>query len=368
MSRTLVHVINNEILRQKRNIRAVGMDLDGNLTDIHKPEIYSLLWKSALSFLPIGMRRRLERYSFHEMMENADLGMGWFLDMHLGYLVLTNNNGKILAVKKGNKLVERQKILKVYGNDTIDISQPLNPDHDKQRFLPYCDGYDFVEGVVKSVIAKMGGSPTIRTIHQLDDALYLAHHSENGFKKDLMTNPEEYGIKPNKQLKDFLGRLRGIYTTFLLTNSSKDYTERILEALDITDCFDVVIPDAKKPACFSTERSENKDLWEQLIATGVSSPEEVFYMGDHLYKDVILARQFGFLTGLRMKRDDIIKVERKLEKYTNMQFETDGNITKLKTNANEEHSLNLNHFLFQLYSHVHVLTTKVQNLEPILLY
>tara|TARA_Y100000310_G_scaffold341787_1_gene442116 strand:+ start:16072 stop:17181 length:1110 start_codon:yes stop_codon:yes gene_type:complete len=369
MNNPLVHIINKEIFRQKRNIRAVGMDLDGNLTDIHRPEVYSLLWDRTLDFLPEDLRTHLDGHSFDDMRTIADFKLGWFLDMELGYLVLPDKGGKIIAVRRGNEPVRREEIAKIYGNGReINISQALNPDHEKPRFLPYSDGYDLIEGVIKSAMTRMDGPPTIRSIQQLDRALYLAHHSENGFKQDLMENPEAYGISPNEKLRDFLAGLKDRYAVFLLTNSHQEYTERILEALDILEYFDLVIADAKKPACFSAERPEKKALWEQLAAIGIDSPEEVFYMGDHLYKDAISAHQSGFLTGLRMRRDDITEVERKLGKYAGMRFETDGHMIRPTTDANEETHEGLNHILFQLRNHVHVLATKVQNLEPVLLY
>jgi len=365
----LVYIINKEVMKQRSNIKAVGMDLDGNLTNLHTPEIYGLMWESILEFLPADLRKQLQRYTFEEIGKNGDFPIGWFLDMHLGYLVLADPDGRILSVKKGNAPVtQREKIYKAYGRDrTISLSQPLNADHVRPRFLPYGDGFDYVEGVVKSAMAKLGGRPTIQTIQKIDKALYQAHNSPDGFKKHLIENPTKYGIEPDEQLKSFLARLNNSYITFLLTNSPEEYTRRMLDALEIGDSFDTVIPDAKKPASFSPNRSENKALVEKLNEAGIDNPRGVFYMGDHLYKDTVLAREFGFFTGLRMKRTDIMEVERKLEKYANVKFEGNGRIRMPVNVASQEALSNLNNGLAQIYRHVNVLTTKVQNLEPVLL-
>ena len=371
MQSGLVHIINREILEHKKSgkIKAVGMDLDGSLTDLHRPEIYELIWENALGFMSSPLRNRLQTYTFEDLTQNGDFKVGWFLDVKLGYTVITDSDGKILAVKKGNEHLGREKIFKAYGpSGVIDTSQSLYPDHAKPRFLPYCDGYDFLEGITKTAVAAIVKYPTKITIQQVDQAWYQAHHSRDGFKKSLMENPEKFGIKPNKQLKDFLDELHRRYVTFLLTNSPEDYTMTILAALDITDFFDVIIPDAKKPACFSPNSSENRELWEKLSAVDITRPDNIFYMGDHLYKDAILARQAGILTGLRMKRTDISEIERKFGKYAGIEFQRDGKLVELSNMADPTQLAQLNNILSQIYRHAHVLTTKVQNLAPILLY
>lgn len=365
----LVQIIDREILKQKNHIEAVGMDLDGNLTDLHRQEIYELMWENMLGFLPEHLRKKLQRYTFEDINKTGNIKVGWFLDMMLGYTVVTDIYGRILAVKKGNERLERRKMFKVYGaSGVIDTSQSLNPDHVKPRFLPYCDGYDFLEGVIKTAIAAMGGHPLESTINQVDIAWFQAHHSEDGFKKYLMEKPQKYGIKPNKELKDFLDKLNQRYITFLLTNSHQDYAIRILDTLEITNFFDLIIADAKKPACFSPTQHEYRALWSKLFELGIKDPGKVFYIGDHLYKEVILPRQAGVLTGLRMKRVDIVEISRKLSKYAGITFQIEGNLVVPRNNANPTQLGQLNNFLSQLYRHAQVLTTKVQNLEPILLY
>jgi len=264
--------------------------------------------------------------------------------------------------------LKRDTGAKIWSKISINVDQPLDPDLDKPRFLPYCDGFDYVEGVFKSRVAAIFEGKGRINLSQVDAAFYKAHNSEDGFKKHLMKDPEKYGINPNPALKDFLTGLREFgYVVFLLTSSPQKYTERILEALDITDCFDLTMTGAKKPACFSTERSENAELMEQLHSVGIESPDQVFYMGDHLYKDIILARQLGFMTGLRMQSKDIAKVTRKLTKYGGIEFETRNGLS-IPTNGQKVSPSELANVVAQLYSHVHLLAKKPENLGPFLLY
>ncbi len=365
----LVHIINKEILRQKKCIRAVGMDLDGNLTDLHRPEIYNLMWENMLGFLPHNLRRQLQRHTFDDARQIVEISVGCVLDIQLGYLVVVGPKGEIISAKKGSEHLTRERISEIYGNGYKPIAiQPLNPDYDKPRFLPCCDGFDLVETIAKGLIAKIGHYPRISTLKQIDGALYSSHHFENGFKSLLFKHPENYGIVPDKQKREFLKNLNDAYTTFLLTNSNEDYARKILDALGVSDCFKIIITDAKKPACFSFGSPENRILLDRFKEAGISSPQEVFYMGDHLYKDAILANQYGFFTGLRMKQEDISELERKLTKYAGVEFKNEGKLMVPTNHVNEQQLSRLSNFLLHIYKHVNVLATKVQNLEPILLY
>lgn len=369
MAASLVHIVKKEILERKREIKAVGMDFDGNLTDLHRPEIYELFWKNILGFLPDNIRMRLQRYAIQDIIQSANFKAWHFLDTAFGYAVIADQNGRILAVKKGNEHIRKEELLKTYGTDkTIDTSYPLNPDYDKPRFLPCCDAFDLLECAIKALVARTGGFPKKSTLKEVDRAFYQAHHSEDGFKRDLLENPEQYGIGVNKQLKDFLEKVHRYYKTFLLTSSPEDYTIKMLDALGISAYFDAVISNAKKPACFLPDSDENRALWERLNKIGVGSAHEILYAGDHLYKDSIPASRFGAFTCLRAEGTAISEIEQKLRKYAGIDFERAGHFVVPKNSAKEVQAGRLNSTLSQLCRHVHALTTKVQNLEPLLLY
>lgn len=368
MSNNLVHIVNNEFFKQPRNIRAIGFDLDGSLTNLYNREIHGLIWEKILNFIPEELRKKLSKHDFELLNFNSDVSLGWFLDMDLGYLVLPSSDKHIIAAREGNVPLDRSKILKAYGNlASVDISFGPNPDHDKPRFLPLCDGFDLVEGTVKSAIRKIEPSPPIPLIREIDRALYQAHHSEDGFKKNLAENPEKYGIAPDSHLRDFLLSLKEIYKVFLLTSSPKGYTKRILDALKISDCFDVTITEATKPACFYAGTPENKNLFDCLANMGVSQ-KEVLYVGDSLYKDSVQAQGFGFSTVLKMKPDHIAEVERKLGKYASVKFEVNGAFKKPVSERKEETPLKLSLFLSEIYYRVHAIVADVQHLKPLVLY
>ena len=147
--RTLVHIVNTEILKIWDQIGAFVFDLDGSLTDLHTPLIYNVMWESVLESLdkiarksksstPKTLRRRLEGYSFVELGKNGYIPLGWALDMELGYLVLTDINNNIIGVRDGEKIFPRVKALSIYNFFKADTSQGANPDHQRPRFLMIC--------------------------------------------------------------------------------------------------------------------------------------------------------------------------------------------------------------------------------------
>ncbi|MBI2650933.1 hypothetical protein HYX01_00490 [Candidatus Woesearchaeota archaeon] len=280
MSNNLVHIVNNEFFKQPRNIRAIGFDLDGSLTNLYNREIHGLIWEKILNFIPEELRKKLSKHDFELLNFNSDVSLGWFLDMDLGYLVLPSSDKHIIAAREGNVPLDRSKILKAYGNlASVDISFGPNPDHDKPRFLPLCDGF----------------------------------------------------------------------------------------ALKISDCFDVTITEATKPACFYAGTPENKNLFDCLANMGVSQ-KEVLYVGDSLYKDSVQAQGFGFSTVLKMKPDHIAEVERKLGKYASVKFEVNGAFKKPVSERKEETPLKLSLFLSEIYYRVHAIVADVQHLKPLVLY
>lgn len=363
MKRTLVHIVNEELLKRYKHVQALGFDMDGNFTDLHNPFIYNLVWKTVVRFLKDGsMKDQLRHLSFTHIAREGHIPLGWFLDMQLGYLIHTNIEGKIMGVRDGRLPLSRDKILKTYKTGSIEIPQIPNPDFNKPRFLLICDGFDYAEAYMKSVIPK--SRPRESTVRAIDDAIFQAHHHEDGYKKELREKPHLFGIRYNERLVELFDRLSQRYVLFLVTSSPEEYTNWILDMLGIREYFQIIKAGAIKPYCFRTP-SESNGLWRELNSLGVEKPKNVFYMGDHLLKDVISTSKLGFLTGLRMRREDIITVERKLRKYGGIQFRQDGSLRIRSTGANNKAVSDLGIYLMQIYRYAGLLSPKVQYLEEV---
>lgn len=366
MAGTLVHIVHQEILSLKRNFKAIGSDLDGNLTNLHDSRIFNLLWEVLLDFLPERLKERLEHYTFDDIKKFGEAKMCWYLDRR-GFLVLPDQNGRILKVHNGDTYLSRDKILELYKGGVIEIAESKRPDYDKPEFLIIGDAFDFVEAFCKTALAGIHGLPRDSTIQAFEEAWSKTHHDEeNGYKARLLKEPHKYGIRPNQGLTDFLEEANGRFFTFVVTASREEDARKLLDTLGITHCFDLVIAGVNKPACFYAPISKNL-IWQELANRGISSPETVFYTGDHPYKDG-WAKKLGFKIGLRMPRTFIDEIFRKFTKYAGVKFKVDDVMRKPVNKPNKEQLSHLSNLLYLFYTNVDVMYTKVQNLAPILLY
>lgn len=365
MDDALVYIVDGEVWPQKK---AVGVDCDGVLTNLHIPEIYNLLLKTVVRFIDDdGLAKRLKGLDMNDFMVKGRFPMGWHFDNDLGYHVLVDVDGKLIQARCGTNPLTQDNISKLYKGGAIDLSQPQSSDAKQLRFLPYCDGFDLVEGVVKATVVAMGGQPKRSALRHLQKAFRAAHEDPDGFKSYIEKGPERYGIVPNQKLTEFIRSLYDRYFTFLLTASYATYTKRILQALRIEKNFHVKIFSQSKPDYF-TKPSNESYLWRELRRHQIHDPSSVFYMGDHLMRDVRGARQAGFLTGLRMTRGHLITFQKKSEKYAGLVYRRDGNIKELARKPTQKQEVKLGHLISEIYRYAHVVTTKVQNLEPVLLY
>ncbi len=368
MGDALVYIVNGEIQLQKDYIRATGLDCDGVLTNLHTPEIYNLLLQTVIRFIDDDdLARRLKNLDVSEFMVKGRFPMGWYLDNSQGTFVLVDLYGNIIQARRGINKLSQDSISELYKGGVIDLSEPQDPKLKQPRFLPYCDGFDLIEGVVKATVASMNGLPKKSSLQHVQKALRAAHDDPDGFKSHIEKKPELYGIVPNQELTEFVRSLYERYFTFLLTSSYANYTKRILQTLGIERYFHIKIFNQRKPACF-TKPSNESYLWRELRRYSVNNPNNVFYMGDNLMKDVKGARQVGFLTGLRMPREHLISFQRKSEKYVGVVYRRDGNIKELVQEATQIQKGKLGYLISEIYRYAHVVTTKVQNLAPILLY
>lgn len=368
----LVYILNKEIIRQRRRITTAIFDLDGTLTEPHNPEMYELFWRTVISLLPPELkklRKKLEEYNFEDLRGTADVPLGWTHDMKLGYLLMPDSHGKILESRRGDQILSKKEISSQYGG-IIPLLPPENLDHIQPRFLHICDVFDYMESLIKNVLSQMQGLPRKSTIYHINRARYLAHNDEKrGFKTEMLKNPDKYWIRYDPKLKDFLNELKEIYKMFVLTSSKPEYAWQVLRIMGLEGCFHDVMAEFTKPDCFYDGHFHNRILLNRLARQGVKSPKNVFYSGDHLYKDGVYANKFGFFTALRMTPRQIHEVKRKLKKYASIEFQRDGAYyVAHPTSATPQKLSRLNNFLFHLYSHVHVLATDVQNFRPILLY
>lgn len=371
MGDTLPLVLNSEFLARIRNngIILVGNDLDGMVTRLKDGKMYKLMFEDLLRHLPRKQARVLEQKGLEAIAREIPIPFGWFLDTERGYLVLPSAYGEIFEARKGKKPLIEEEIIRVFGEErTVSVEQNLDPDATKPKFMPYCDGYDFVEFIVKAYLAMVHG-PDKGLIAKVHKAVRQMH-SKEGFKEKLLKDPEKYGITANPSLKDALEKLRERYKLFLMSNSSADYVKRLIEVLDIGHFYSLVIPDAGKPAVFHRGTDQNAVMWRSFHGKrlGVESPGQVFYTGDHLTKDVKDAKfPGGFYTGLRLTRQELLTLQRKLGKYAGIEFEQHPHFLEAVPSGSEMKLDRLSYVSSQTLQRADVVTTNLEKLVPILL-
>lgn len=383
MGQGLVHILNEEIFSSR--IKAVGFDLDGTLTDLHRGDIQDMMGNKILDALPGDLKRALSRpngrkVDFAELEKRAKVSVGWYLDLDTGYLLQPNPNGRVIKARRGKDELSDAVISELYGRN-IKLPFSLEMDIQKPRFLPICDGFDYVEGVITAALAATSGLPRGRTLREISLAVRKAHaYAEAGFKKEMLRNPARYGIAPNDKLIQFLDALkeRG-YKLFLITSSKRGYVNRLLEILGIGGTmyfektgkkyFDKILTGVTKPACFHLGTRDNQRLSRALKEMRIKSPSEVLYIGDHLYKDVISARKAGFKTCLRMLMTYINTISGKLAKYGGVGFRVEGTERNLRIASGqipESELPKIGNYYYQVYQHAHMTVPHLHYLQPLL--
>lgn len=373
MTEALTTIVKREILdwKQEGEEGTVAFDLDNTILRPDKAKLFQLLWKRVLGYLDSASRGVLSNYTIEDLIRRSDFGVGWYLDMKLGYLLQIEPDGSIIIARKGKDKMPDEDIYKVYGKERkINLELPLNPDHDKPRFLLRCDIFDDFEFIIKSAVRTMHGPPPETTIMKIDEALWRAHRKK-GFKIELMAHPKDYGIVYDPQVQELFKRIDSSFSTSLLTSATARYTQRMLNFLRIYRYFDLVIHGLKKPACFQPEHENHSELMERFRHAGLDTSKRILYVGDHLYKDAVIASQSIFMPVLVMDSFDLYEVMRKLGKYAGIEFERQG---RLLVPKNGEHSINVekdtrtSNYLDLILKHVYAIITDVRGLEPILFY
>lgn len=369
----MVYVFNPQIYTAKNSFKAILMDLDGTLTNLHTPEIYQLFWNNVMSFIDEGFRKKLAVH-FVDLQKAVGYPIGWVLDLQEGNRILTNSKGRIDRVISGDRELDNGHISGTYKNSMINLDFSDNPDHNRPRYKLYCDGFDYMEFLLKSAATFVQGIPRKAALKIIDDAMYNAHHHANGFKRDLIADDkhEKYGIVPDERLIEFLDKVKSwdkklvLFTSAPRTLKSNgngseiEYVRRKLKLMGIEDYFDLVMTDVEKPYCFR----DIKKLISDLGDVGVTKPEELFIGGDHLWKDCAVASESGIYTGFRAMNTHIGDTRTTLEEagYT---FIPNGQVIEVIPPTEEPDDLSYYHHL--ITQHVSVMTNHVANLETILL-
>jgi len=286
-------------------IRAIGFDMDHTLARYRAPEIDELAFKKAARFL---VRDRGYSPWLLEIAYDAAFAVrGLVLDGLRGNLLKLNRERQVVRACHGTRVMTRPEVDAIYGRRRLSTSakgfrniDTLFEIPESHLFARLVDGFD--RGLLKA-------DNYLQLFHDVRWAVDTAHR--NGEMKAEILEHRQFFIPQDPQLALALDRLkREGKKLFLLTNSEWSYTAGVLgHLLDgqdearprWTDYFDLVVVSSRKPAFFlDTPEPVPIEGWPRCFTGGHAAwleaqlgaeGEQVLYVGDHIYGDVLRSKK-----------------------------------------------------------------------------
>ena len=286
-------------------IRAVGFDMDHTLARYRSPEIDDLAFKKAARLL---VRERGYSPWLLETTYDPDFAVrGLVLDGLRGNLLKLNRERQAVRACHGTRALSRSELEATYGRRRlataakgfrcIDTLFEIPESHLYARMV---DGLDQGHLKAENYLQLFGDVRwAVDTVHR------------NGEMKAEILQHRDFFIPKDPQLSLALDRLkREGKKLFLLTNSDWAFTDgvlsHLLNGLDEarprwTDYFDLVVVSSQKPAFFLETPEAHALQGHPHCYTGGhatwleamlgASGEQVLYVGDHIYGDVLRSKK-----------------------------------------------------------------------------
>jgi len=286
-------------------IRAIGFDMDHTLARYRSPEIDDLAFKKSARLLvrDHGYSPWLLEIGY----DPAFAVRGLVLDGLRGNLLKLNRERQVVRACHGTRAMPRPELDAVYGRRRLSTTakgfrniDTLFEIPESHLYARLVDGFD--RGLLKA-------ENYLQLFQDVRWAIDCAHR--NGEMKAEILEHRHFFIPQDPQLALALDRLkREGKKLFLLTNSEWSFTAGVLGHLlngqdearpQWTDYFDLVVVSSRKPAffldtpepvpiegqprCFTGGHAAW--LEAQLGAEG----EQVLYVGDHIYGDVLRSKK-----------------------------------------------------------------------------
>jgi len=294
-----------------RSIRAVGFDMDYTLvhykTEVWEERAYERARKKlAERGWPVGDLQ----------FDPSFVILGLILDLELGNLVKASRFGYVTRAFHGTQGLSFDEQRKLYSRTLVDLDEPrwvfLNTLFSCSEALLYAQCVDLLDQ--GKLVPGVGYTELYRIVRASIDRT----HTEGDLKAEIVRSPQRF-VELDPELGACLLDLKQAGKKLLLvTNSEWSYTASMLSyALDPflpsgtnwRELFDVTLVMAKKPDFFTAQHpmfevvddsgllrpmsgpmraghaylGGNARILEEHLGLG---PEEILYVGDHLYADV----------------------------------------------------------------------------------
>ncbi|MCB9666779.1 MAG: HAD-IG family 5'-nucleotidase [Myxococcales bacterium] len=299
-----------------RSIKAVGFDMDYTLIHYHTEE-----WERRAY---LAVRKRLAEDGFPVKRLQFDprlIKLGLIIDTELGNVVKADRFGYIKRACHGTTPLNFDEQRAVYSRIRIDLADPrwqfMNTLFALSEACLYSQMVDLLDkGKLSSQLGYSGLYKIVRS--RIDEA-----HMEGSLKAEIINRPELF-VELNAEVP--LALLDIKYSgkkLLLITNSEWNYTQAMMRyafdrflpgGMTWRDLFDLVIVEARKPDFFNIDKSIFEVVDEEhgllrpfvgrlrdqgvylggsasLVEEGLGlSGEEILYIGDHLYADVLVSK------------------------------------------------------------------------------
>ena len=294
-----------------RAIRAVGFDMDYTLVH-YRTEVWERrAWERA--------RARLadRGWPVAELEFDASFViLGLIVDLELGNLIKASRFGYVTRALHGTRTLEFDQQRATYSRVVVDLREPrwvfLNTLFSLSEALLYAQCVDLLDG------GKLAPGIGYAELYKIVRGAIDRTHAEGDLKAEIIKAPAEF-VELDPELPTCLLDLKGSGKKLLLvTNSEWGYTCAMMRyAFDPylppgttwRDLFDVSLVRARKPDFFTAQNPIFEVVDESGLLRPVEegmqpgraylggnarileahlglSPEEILYVGDHLYSDV----------------------------------------------------------------------------------
>lgn len=340
-----------------RKIKAIGFDMDYTLVRYNTQNFENETHKILIQKL---VENKQYPQDILKLKFNSSIVIrGLVIDTQRGNFLKLSRYRSIRTIFKGQTQINYTSRREIYPADYIDFG--LNHPH-----------FSFIE----SHFAMAYASLYMQLIELKNKGLYLptteqifsdiyesieAVHTEKDIKQKVMKAPDQYIYRDPKIAPALEKLIKHGKRLFLLTNSSVDYTAFLLdytitpflkEHSSWMDLFEIIITSANKPKFFHKQKDfQELDKQNFEICANVSVPskgglyqfgcaesltkslqlmeDEILYIGDQVYTDVVLLKQkCGWRTALVIEE---LAEERKKIQNNKALYEDIKNLMKKKT-------------------------------------
>ncbi len=333
-----------------RKIKAIGFDMDYTLIRYNTENFERLAYYSMIDKLVElkGYPQELKKlkFDFKKMIQ------GLVINKNNGHILKLSRSGKVKTCYFGNQKMDFYSMIQIYGARELDIRDP--------DLVSLDTNFSLAKGILYADVVELFKTQphTLSYAEIAEDlqAMLDRCHGDGTLKDEVASNIGEYIIQ-DPELPQLLETYKKYGKKLIvITNSGFPYSKLLMEYAfnpflkehkSWLDLFDMVITFSSKPRFFTDKvgylkvnpetglMSNHFDKLEKGVYQGGNAeklqrdlglnPEEILYLGDHIYGDVVaIKKTFNWRTA--MVFDPLISELEAIEKARPIQKEIDADM------------------------------------------